>query len=396
MQIMVIVHSNIFQGSGIGGYIHQQLSNANNIRLFYLLPGQGFDPLQGSLRENRAVGGGYEDPFEAISYTWGEARFTSVMELDGSMIQITKSLEAALIHVRSPRLMKYIWVDQICINQSDLQERSDQVRQMYNIYAKAERVHVWLGPSNESSGIGMMFLQQLCHPEQNNGEFAWKNLPPDMIRAGIEDIARRPWFHRIWVVQEAAVAKGIVMSCGGHQISWTNTTDQVRFFSRALKTAILSPAWTQTDLKEVDMEPFLQVLQRQLENGPTSSEYKANLPPLDLLDIAYEMRGRVSTDPRDRIFAMLGFADEETRQKLAPDYTLSLEKLHQRFEEVLLHGRSGLNQRETQDRPAQTNKTAPGAIVKNPRDLEECWDVVNQHDEVLDADDLFSRFFGAA
>ena len=370
------------QGNGIRGYIYMPLSEWTSIRLLHLLSGRGSDPWMGTVTENKSAVDGYTDSYEAISYIWGDAVMLAFIELDGCTARITKSLEAALLHVRSSRTIQKLWVDQICINQEDAAERSTQVQQMDQVYAKAERVHVWLGPSNENSGVGMMLLQQLCYDRQLDGDPSWKDLTPDMVRAGIEDIMDRPWFHRIWVVQEAAVAKNVTMYCGHHQFSWNNSIQQVRTFSRAIKVAVLSPAWAQTELSSVSMEPFLQVLQRQLENGPEGLVYKANLPPLDLLDIAYEMRDRKSTDPRDRIFAMLRFADEETRKKLQPDYSMSMEHLYRQFEEVLLSRQSmpSPSKQQRAEDGMKWSRAAQSSFAETRDDLEECWEIVN-HDE---------------
>jgi hypothetical protein len=206
-----------------------------------------------------------------------------------------------------------------------------------------------------------------------------------MVRAGVEDIISRPWFHRIWVVQEAAVAREVIMHCGEHLFSWRNTIEQVRFFSRAIKMTVTRAAWAKTDLEEVNMDTFLQVLQRQLDNGPECAMYKANLPALDLLDIAYELKNRVTTNPRDHIYAILGFADEETRQKVIPDYSVPAEDLFNWFEQILLYGLAG--QPHENERTAQRFQTGglkmfcePGAEFWS--ELEGPWEFINdQHDE---------------
>jgi hypothetical protein len=98
--------------------------------------------------------------------------------------------------------------------------------------------------------------------------------------------------------------------------------------------AALAAAYAQTGLTEVDMEPMLQVLERQFMKNHA---YRTIPPAPDLLDIAYEMRNRATGDPRDRVYAILGFANYETREHLVPDYAIKVDELWKRFEEVLLY-----------------------------------------------------------
>ncbi|KAI7232823.1 hypothetical protein KC330_g5705 [Hortaea werneckii] len=87
-----------------------------------------------------------EPEYKAISYVWGDASDTTVMFVNGGkVIEITRSLAAALRRFRDSKVFVALWADAVCINQADLQERADQVRIMGKIYASAIQVNVWLG-----------------------------------------------------------------------------------------------------------------------------------------------------------------------------------------------------------------------------------------------------------
>ncbi|KAI7370724.1 hypothetical protein KC354_g1044 [Hortaea werneckii] len=87
-----------------------------------------------------------EPEYKAISYVWGDASDTTVMFLNGGkVIEIIKSLAAALRRFRDSKVYVALWADAVCINQADLQERADQVRLMGRIYATAIQVNIWLG-----------------------------------------------------------------------------------------------------------------------------------------------------------------------------------------------------------------------------------------------------------
>ena len=258
------------------------------------------------------------------------------MCLDHKNIAITNTLAYALAAIRSPTETLSLWADQLCINQYDLVEKQRQVKQMLDIYATAERVHLWLGTHTDESVFGMMALNYFCHSRSAGCPPPWDSYPPRAIRAGMNDIMTRPWFKRFWVVQEAAVAREVVMQCGQFKLSWLNKRDKVLGFTRAIKAAAISPEWKSAGMNDVDMDLLLNLLQRQLENGPEKDLYSRTRQPPDLLDISYEMRHRQAGDPRDRIIALLGLVDEQTRRQLAPDYSMTVGQTHRRFEEALL------------------------------------------------------------
>ena len=95
--------------------------------------------------------------YEALSYTWGDPLDTRTVMLKDQPFQVTKNLEAALRNLRH-RLIhgtksndRVLWIDAICINQTDIQERNVQVRRMLDIYKSATRVVIWLGEGDQTA-----------------------------------------------------------------------------------------------------------------------------------------------------------------------------------------------------------------------------------------------------
>lgn len=155
--------------------------------------------------------------YEALSYTWGDATQTVDIELNGTIFPVTINLDAALRALRKPDEPRTLWVDAVCINQSDLQEQGSQVKMMWNIYGNAERVLVWLGSEEGDSAIAMADMagqttqkrirmrlttkrERPAHYEGvgwcdcNAGR--WEVDPP---RVGVQNILGRQWFMRVWV-----------------------------------------------------------------------------------------------------------------------------------------------------------------------------------------------------
>ena len=89
-----------------------------------------------------------DDPeYAALSYVWGTETDPVRIECNGCQIEVTQNLAEALWHIRDESISIYLWVDALCINQHDLAEKSHQVTLMKDIYASANAVLVWLGPS---------------------------------------------------------------------------------------------------------------------------------------------------------------------------------------------------------------------------------------------------------
>ena len=101
----------------------------------------------------------YEVEFEALSYCWGKEIATNTIFINGKSHQVTPNLEHALRCLRYRFHRRLLWIDAICIDQSNLQERGKQVKRMDQIYRFAKQVNVWLGPeSRESSSRRAMEL----------------------------------------------------------------------------------------------------------------------------------------------------------------------------------------------------------------------------------------------
>ena len=269
--------------------------------------------------------------------------------MEGGSLAITKSIYTALTYLRSKTNARRLWIDQICINQDDYQERSQQVGMMVDIYAAADRVYAWLGTPSGDSAAGLMALQSLlCYSNASNDHDipTWCDLRLDIAAAGLRDILGRTWFQRLWVVQEAAVARNITLMCGLHTTSWANERNAVCRFIRNIKVAALAPELQRPGFDKIDFEPLLKLLVQQEVSGPSQDLGPDIREERDLLDIAYDMRDRACADYRDRIFAVLGLADPPLNRTLQPDYSMSVEQVYDTFRKAMLGPLDGYGQPE--------------------------------------------------
>lgn len=185
-------------------------------------------------------------PFEALSYVWGlsDPESPGMIKLNGYAFAVTTNLGLALYSLRSGTEDKVFWIDAICIDQDDLEERSSQVRLMRDIYKAASNTTVWLGEDSLWSGRLFDFLKSI------DGTRTWANdaerttaLREDMrlrnqiatdeyvsriVRWGLYgDIAQRDFWTRIWIVQEVAISVNVVVCCGRDRMGWNQFSDSI-------------------------------------------------------------------------------------------------------------------------------------------------------------------------
>jgi hypothetical protein len=171
--------------------------------------------------------------------------------IDGRELAITSSLAEALRHLRPEKAPLPIWIDQICINQMDDDEKSKRVEVMDKIYRSAEEGLVWLGPRADSSdhlmeillrmsAFAMEFglpdyytrtriseLIRICAKDDPNDAATIKyhafceEVTPLFTRAVYKSLIalqKRAWFQHLWVLQEYTLAKEVTFICGGKRI----------------------------------------------------------------------------------------------------------------------------------------------------------------------------------
>jgi hypothetical protein len=207
--------------------IYKYQLTGSNIRLLRLLPGSLVDKIKCEL-----VDASLEDPpdFEAISYVWGPPREREAVTCQGHRAYITNNLAHALRRLRNTQKSSLLWADGICINQHDVSEKGHQVQMMGEIYQKASRVIIWLGPDTEYGQIKKaMEVIRYVHSKIPNPQHGTKAVlkPGDPtietldehMRArriegtweALDDLFKREWWLRIWCVQEAVLARKTII-----------------------------------------------------------------------------------------------------------------------------------------------------------------------------------------
>ncbi|KAF5584290.1 heterokaryon incompatibility 6 OR allele [Fusarium pseudoanthophilum] len=156
-----------------------------------------------------------EAEYHALSYEWGaESKDDPDITVHDRKVQIRRNLFDALRSIRKPMEDQLLWVDAICINQSNVQEKSQQVSMMGETFKRAVGVISWLGPAKDDSDLAMDLLSNKASLEAK-----LPSLDRDSreLKALVSLCHRRYW-RRVWIIQELYLAKSYVVWCGAKSI----------------------------------------------------------------------------------------------------------------------------------------------------------------------------------
>lgn len=255
--------------------------------------------------------------YAALSYTWGKDDPSIPILVNKRVFLITENLYLALLHLRQ-REVTMLWVDALCINQDDLAERARQVAQMKDVYCRAAIVHIWLGESNELSERAFDELhglsEHLDYDEAVPNRFFDKgtmNGHHQRWRA-ISEILYRPWFRRMWVIQEALSARRAMMVCGKDMIDLDLF---LKLINSMIKAGVLDMVMSYHPKRHelsggpmrvaIEQLEFLVKAKFEVTNFFTAHKFKPTL-----LNYLAGTRWAEATNPLDKVYGILSLADD--------------------------------------------------------------------------------------
>lgn len=352
------------------------------IRLLQLLPGASTDPLECKLylvsRDDGPL-------YSALSYTWGDHTQLAPIVVNDHEWHVSENLHAALWHLRKKDGPLTLWVDALCIDQKNDVEKSWHVQQMRSTFSEAHKTVVWLGPAAEETDAAMSMLEHIGRVAQNLGQESeiWGDTVSTRVVEGYERFARqsatdipgasstlsggdgldllfrdivtkspdglhflergtasifeRPWWGRVWVLQELAVGRDIEFVCGHARISqsllaasaqlyyqyvtsfWANGDGQPESSNYAKR--LIDGMNEENDLKQQSL--YAQFTTRWAHLNLAGS---SGLPLTFILSTTFayaSTRVLQASDPRDYVFGLLGLATDIKHLGLSPDYAKS-------------------------------------------------------------------------
>ncbi|MCJ1460506.1 hypothetical protein MMC28_010888 [Mycoblastus sanguinarius] len=254
----------------------------------------------------------------ALSYCWGNATQKTWIDCNGGRLAVTKDLLTALRRFRRKDKIVTFWIDQICIDQENVEERSSQIQLMRDIYKNAQTVYVWIGDEADDSSLAITFMQRLletlrnCEPTMNANEMHTRGVPDWMSKEWkvLSAFLGRPWFGRMWILQELAVASSATIFCGQVHVPW-NTFLELITRMRATQCWNLIPRAQTLETTGMlqDRLSSIIAIKRDYEENATITSREA----------LWRCRHFDATDPRDKFYALLGLCAHD--QITVADYS---------------------------------------------------------------------------
>jgi Heterokaryon incompatibility protein (HET) len=333
MELMIKLRAAFSSLGRVACYTYDDLE-PDEIRLLQILPGKGSDILRCRLIR---VPLRYPPDFNTLSYTWGtspetheaKVNLTEKIQLDNKAYLVAPNLLSALQFYRE-HYTEPLWVDYLCINQSNVAERGRQVLLMRRIYGSSHKVLVWLGDEADDSALAIDFLERIA---EEAGIAASAAFIVQTILGGdyqsqwtaLDQFWKRPYWMRIWVMQEQAVSKRIDVACGPRKLAW-----KVLYrFTDAVTTAISSGQMdacmhaAKRDAIKLNTKILHHLLTlRRLRQETAQGE---RLPVLSVLD---STRRALATDDRDKIYGIHSFVKDASVLVPSPDYGCSTQQVY--------------------------------------------------------------------
>ncbi|KAF9698450.1 hypothetical protein EKO04_003823 [Ascochyta lentis] len=272
---------------------------------------------------------GPHPPYSALSYTWGLSSHMAEswpLQIGQRYLPVLPSLWP---FVQALRLREHLldgtwwWIDSICIDQTNLQERSQHVRRMKHTYQNAHKVVVWLGEQSEDSDSALDFIGLL--DEMNNAKYSRESLHKILHQdeycdrwIAFRNFFMRKWWTRVWTIQEFAIPSNILFWCGQRYIS----RDAI-FAALGVADRCSAPNFKETIA-------FHHAFNRRrvwlLYEVAKTQEKRVNL---SLLALAAYFCSNEATDDRDRLYGFTGLCTED--HGLEINYAWSVNKVYLHF-----------------------------------------------------------------
>ncbi|RFU76044.1 hypothetical protein TARUN_6205 [Trichoderma arundinaceum] len=304
---------------------HDQLlpaldSSKSEIRILQIEPGAQDSPIRCKFQV--ATLDSLDVSYEALSYAWGNDSADSHESIyfGANDVGVTPSLADALRRLRLPNEQRHVWADALCINQTDNVEKSLQVSMMGRIYNKSKQGAIWLGPLGDAfaPADAQAALDTLSWIAGDREQPSWMD-DDDAKRMAASEALKAlmnvSWWNRIWTVQEAILPPKATIYWGPCELPWDMLNRASDSFFNGTAPGLYAEFWNNGSILN------LQAALRGL--GASRGE--------DLFMLLWRWRFRQATDPRDKVYGLLGFRSDISLPSVKMcDYTVDVRTLYHR------------------------------------------------------------------
>lgn len=252
------------------------------------------------------------------------------ISVNGHAVSVQSNLYNALRRVRAWDQDRALWADYCCINQNDNADRNEQVPRMDQIYSNAQRVIIWLGEADNETQQALSEIEALNTNAHLSGIYSVSGTastrPQLAARLGcLANLLRRRWFDRMWIVQEAVLARQATVYVGQWSLSWTKFLTAAKTFASHLQCcaetigSLTDSAGGDTDAIDDIRHNFVKI----------SILDRATIENLSFHETLRVFHNRSCGDPRDRLYALLG-VKASTERLVEPNYNVDVAELYKR------------------------------------------------------------------
>lgn len=287
--------------------------------------------------------------YDAVSYVWGTAEASVNVPCNGKNLTVTPTVFEMLQYLNPNRSY---WLDSICINQQDSEEKAVQIPLMHRIYALAAFVVIWMGlptPQSEKFMLGfsnalknMREWNSMVNHDQNSEPWIQKPglfVNDEHFWHGMLQLCTHEWFKRLWTFQEAVLAKQPIMLLGSLWLRFEEFLDFTiqGYFSTVPYIASLLQFLDIVGSFGSSFEDFLTLRRYREDVVSTGAVLIHNISYL-----LYKLRNRHVKEPVDRAWAITGLLSDHLRSELNPevDYSdkarVSFWETHMRFARTIM------------------------------------------------------------
>lgn len=271
----------------------------DNTRILHLLSGEFNDQITCELLTEPVEN---MPPYEALSYTWGDPDKKVDITVNRKPFWVTVNLKTALRYLRYADRPRLLWVDAICINQTNLSEVSIQVQHMTQIYGLAAGVLAWVGIDDGHGLAAFDILQRTV-----DHDMAVQDTHLDVLF----QLFQRPYWTRLWIVQELVLARAITFVCEHRCLPWPIMD---RLFAHSASSAGKQPPLFETMPYTVRHHTW------RLRHLWHTRQLRRAGRPLSLLQLLNKYNICRCLLPKDSVYALLGICSPTIRDMIRPDY----------------------------------------------------------------------------
>ncbi|KAF4627112.1 hypothetical protein G7Y89_g11039 [Cudoniella acicularis] len=263
--------------------------------------------------------------YTSVSYSWNGQQRDHDLHVDGQNLKVIKNLRNGLPHLIKQANTRFLWIDEICIDQKNDEEKALQIRLMREIYTKCQECLVWLGDRTLEADIAMDAIPRISqHLKLHDAVQVWEREgiavgSPEVLDSslwkGFVNLFSRPWFRRVWTFQECVLPDDVFFLSGSKVLAFADIEPLAMPLLHHLTS--LQLFFHNAHLGEPGLHAgFLRVLR--------TAEFKSlNQKPkncLDTLRLLYFTRPWIASNHLDKIYGILGLADSSLQDHLVVDY----------------------------------------------------------------------------